>query len=56
MRTALTRRSPQPRPAHRGDSNTSRVAEYAKSLSIARDLIEAGIPVFVAKPATNAER
>jgi hypothetical protein len=38
----------------RGDSeNTSSVADYTESLSVARDLIEAGIPVFVAKPALD---
>ena len=36
----------------RGADNASG-AEYTESLSVARDLIEAGIPVFVAKPATN---
>ena len=41
----------------RGDSeNTSSVADYTESLSVARELIEAGIPVFVAKPATDSRR
>src|SRR5271157_4867489 len=35
------------------ENNTS-VADCTESLSVARELIEAGIPVFVAKPATNA--
>ena len=40
----------------RGDSeNTSSVADYTESLSVARELIEAGIPVFVAKPATDSD-
>jgi P4 family phage/plasmid primase-like protien len=35
-----------------GDSeNTSSVADYSEPLSVARSLIDAGIPVFVAKPA-----
>ena len=38
-----------------GSKNTSGVADYAESLSVARDLIKAGIPVFVGKPATNAD-
>ena len=32
--------------------NNARIADYTESLSMARELIEAGIPVFVAKPAT----
>ena len=40
----------------RGDSeNTSSIADYAESLSVARDLIKAGIPVFVAKPDTDSD-
>jgi hypothetical protein len=35
--------------------NNSSVADYTEALSVARDLIEAGIPVFVAKPDTDAD-
>ena len=40
----------------RGDSETtSSGANYTESLSVARELIEAGIPAFVAKPATDSD-
>ena len=40
----------------RGDSeNTSSIADYTESLSVARELIDAGIPVFVAKSAIDSD-
>ena len=40
----------------RGDSeNTSSISDYTESLSVARELIDAGIPVFVAKPDADSD-
>ena len=56
MRNSYIRRSPQPGSTHQGRlQNSSSVEDYTESLSVAQDLIKAGIPVFVAKPATNAD-
>ncbi len=54
----MTNEAPGPDPRIEGNPDHGKYAspaEYAESLSVARNLIEAGIPVFVAKPATFAD-
>jgi hypothetical protein len=48
--------SPNCRTAGKADRrDCASPTEHAESLSVARALIEAGIPVFIAKPATNSD-
>ena len=57
-RAVMTNGAPGPDPRTEGNPDhreTATLSEHAESLSIARGLIEAGIPVFIAKPATNLD-
>jgi hypothetical protein len=57
-RAVMTKGAPSPGPRTEGNPDheeNASPADYTESSSVARNLIEAGIPVFIAKPATNAD-